>query len=63
VNVTLVPEQIAPLGLATTLTEGTSGVVTVMVIVLLLAVGVVTQDKLVVITTSIWSPLASVASV
>jgi hypothetical protein len=63
VKVTLVPEQIAPFGLAAMFTDGTSGVFTVIVIVLLFAVGVVTQVRLVVITTSIWSPLASAASV
>jgi hypothetical protein len=63
VNVTLEPAQIAPLGLATMLTNGVTEAFTVIVIVLLVAVGVVTQVKLVVITTSIWSPLANAASV
>jgi hypothetical protein len=53
VNVTLVPPQIVPLGLAAIVTEGVTGAVTVIVIAVLVAVGVVTQVKLVVITTSI----------
>lgn len=63
VKVTLVLAQIGPLGLAAMLTEGVTGAVTVIVIAVLVAVGVVTHVRLVVITTSTWSPLAKVASV
>ena len=63
VNVTLVPAQMLLLGAAAMLTEGTTGVFTVIVMVLLFAVGVVTQVTLLVIVTSIWSPLAKAASV
>jgi hypothetical protein len=52
-----------PFGLAAMLTKGATGLFTVIVIKLLVAVGVVAHAKLVVITTSIWSPFASAASV
>jgi hypothetical protein len=48
-----VPKQIGPAGLAAILTDGVSEVLTVMVIAELVAVGEVTQVRLVVITTSI----------
>jgi hypothetical protein len=63
VNVTLVPAQIAPLGLAVTLTEGTTGLFTVIVIGVVVAVGVVAQVKLDVIITFTWSPFVKLASV
>ena len=63
VNVTLVPAQMLLLGAAAMLTEGVTFVVTVIVTVLLLAVGVVTQVRLVVIVTSTTSPFTRAASV
>jgi hypothetical protein len=59
VKITLVPEQIV-VALAAMLTEGTTVGLTVMVMVLDVAVGCVTQVNDEVITTETWSPLANV---
>ena len=56
-KLTLVPEQIVVPGLAMMDTAGVSGAVIVIGIWLLLAVAVVAQLALLVITTENWSPL------
>ena len=55
------PKHIAPVGLDVILTDGVTGCPTVIVIPLDVAVGCVTQERLVVITTVITSPLANPA--
>jgi hypothetical protein len=61
VNVTGVPEQIAPDGEAAMLTDGVTLAFTAIVIVFDVAVFVVKQvPPLIVITQITWSPLASV---
>ena len=57
------PAQIVEPGAAAILTDGVTLGVTVIVMVLLVAVSEVTQAKLEVITTEIWSPFARAAFV